>query len=132
MSAYSMKCVSKRIHSRALHLRVCGCVRACVCVYVCVRRVQIQIGKGNVRAKGSPGKHYSPWRDGGDGRVRWSEREEKKERDSRRDVTLPLTIQDGGKPRSDSHGSSDSSEPCSCFSHQSCPLLDNSGIFPGM
>lgn len=90
MSVYSMKCVSKRIHLRALHLRVCGCVRACVCVYVCVRRVQIQIRKGNVRAKGSPGKHYSPWRDGGDGRVRWSEREEKKKREIQGEMLLSL------------------------------------------
>lgn len=38
MSAYSMKCVSKRIHSRALHLRAVDvCVHACVCVRVCVK-----------------------------------------------------------------------------------------------
>lgn len=80
------------------------------------------MGKGNVRAKGRPGKHYSPGRDGGgDGRVRWTEREErKKERDPRRDVTLP-NHQDGGKARSDSERSSDRSNLYLCCSHQPRP-----------
>lgn len=102
---------------------MCKCVRtfvsACMCAYVCARGVQIQMGKGNVRAKGRPGKYYSPGRDGeGDGRVRGTEREERqKERDPRRDVTLP-NHKDRGKARSDSQGSSDSSKLYLCCSHQ--------------
>lgn len=56
MTEYSVKRASMGIHS-------CACV--CVSMYVCVLMcVQIQMGKGNVRAKGRPGKHYSPGRDG--------------------------------------------------------------------
>lgn len=57
------------------------------------------MGKGNVRAKGRPRKHYSPGRDGGgDGIARRGgrKRREKKDRDPRRDVTLP-NHQDVGK-----------------------------------
>lgn len=46
------------------------------------------MGKGDVRAKGRPGKHYSPRRDGlGDGRVSEGERkrrEKKRERSKER------------------------------------------------
>ena len=55
----------------------------------------------------------------GYGRVRWGEREERKKRDPRRDVTLP-NHQDEGKARSDSQGSSDSSKLYFRGSHQSC------------
>lgn len=98
-------------------LRVYVCVRLCACT-----SVQVQMGTGNVRAKGRPGKHYSPGRDGqGDERAREREGEErKKERDPRRDVTLP-NHQDGGKARSDSQGSSDSSKLYLCCSHQPSP-----------
>lgn len=75
---------------------------------LCVNNVcvgwETQTGKDHFRAKGRPGKYYSP---GKDDRVRGSDkRREKKERDPRRDVTLP-NHQDGGKARSDSKGSSD-------------------------
>lgn len=50
------------------------------------------MGKGNVRAKGRPGKHYSPRRDGlGDGRVRGREKEERKKREIQGEVLLSLT-----------------------------------------
>lgn len=117
-SEHSTKCASKCMRPWA-----CICVSVYVCVLVCVcTRVQIQMGKGNVRAKGRPGKHCSPGRDGrGDGRAGGGQREEReKERDPRRDVTLP-NHQDGGKARSDSQGSSDSSKLYLCCSHHPCP-----------
>lgn len=106
-------------------MQVSACIYeyVCVCVYVWVY-VCVHQGADTDRKRGMSGPRADPGDTihQGEIRGRWeseeeTKRREKKERDPRRDVTLP-NHQDGGKVRLDSKGSSASSTLQLCYAHQ--------------
>lgn len=97
----------------------CASVR--MCANVCARGCRQRWERVLSWPRADPGNTiHQGEMDGEMGEVRGRERDERKKRDPRRGVTLP-NHQDGGKARSDSQGSSDSSKLHLCCSHQPWP-----------